>query len=96
MPRSSAQRGKVSLRNGQGFHAKIFLDERAMKRRQIRGESQLGIVMLDGNRRANLISGDMRAQFDAAQRIRLHLDADLGLPRLTDDVCGVHDWRALR
>ncbi len=67
-----------------------------MKRGQVRGQSQLRVMVLDGNRRANLISGNMRAQFDAAQRIGLHLDANLGSAGLHKHMGGIHYSRSLR
>jgi hypothetical protein len=67
LPRIAVQGRKRPLGDAQDFHTNILLDERAMKRRQVRSERHLCVMMLDGNRRSNLIPGNMSAQFHATQ-----------------------------
>jgi hypothetical protein len=49
------------MRYAQRFHAQVFFDERVVKRGQIRSQRYLNVMMLDGNRCSNLISGNVRA-----------------------------------
>ena len=64
---SAVHRSHGSLRNAVNIHAKILLVQGRVKRRQFTGEHDLGIVMLDCNRGADLVSNDMRPQFDSAE-----------------------------